>query len=60
VEHVRLTGAIYVELLALRAPIVKEVQFFEQKQKNREFEDELEVTLNFLRITTTFTIAPTT
>jgi hypothetical protein len=54
-----LIGTIYVEPLASHAPHVKETKFFEQEQKNRELEEELEVVFNFLKKTITSTIALT-
>ncbi len=45
----------YVEPLASRAPIVEETRIFEQEQRSRELEEELEVALNFLKRTITFT-----
>ncbi len=58
-EQVRLIGAIYVEPLALHAPIVKEIIFFEQEHKSRELEEELKTTFNFLKKTTITTTSPT-
>ncbi len=58
-KWVRLTRTLYVEPLASRAPTTKEVRIFEQEQKSRELEKELEAILNFSRRTTIFTIAPT-
>ncbi len=57
-EHVRLIGTIYVELLAPHAPRAEEIRIFEQKQINRELKKELKTTLNFLRKTTTCTTKP--
>jgi hypothetical protein len=59
VEQVKLIGAIYVELLVSRAPIIKETKFFEQEHKSRELKEELEAYFRFLRKTTTFIVAPT-
>ncbi len=50
-EHVWLTWTINVEPLASHAPIVEEIRIFEQEQRSRELEEELETTLNFLRRT---------
>jgi hypothetical protein len=58
-EQVRLIGAIYVEPLALHAPIVKEIILFEQEHKSRELEEELKTTFNFLKKTTITTTSPT-
>jgi hypothetical protein len=58
VEQVKLIGAIYVELLVSRAPIIEETNFFEQ-HKSRELKEELETYIHFLRKTTIFTVAPT-
>jgi hypothetical protein len=43
---------IYIESLALHAPIAEETRNFEQEQRNRELEEELEAAFNFLRRTT--------
>lgn len=53
-------GTIYVEPLASHAPHVEETRIFEQEQKSRELEEELEVVLNFLKktITSTITLTP--
>jgi hypothetical protein len=59
VEQVKLIGAIYVESLVSRAPIIEETNFFEQEHKSRELKEELKAYLCFLRKTTTFTVAPT-
>ncbi len=52
--------AIYVELLASHAPTVKETIIFEQKQRSRELEEELETKFDSLKKTTTSiaTLAP--
>jgi uncharacterized protein affecting Mg2+/Co2+ transport len=41
--------------LVSRAPTIKEIKFFEQKQRSRELEKELKATLIFKRKTTTST-----
>jgi hypothetical protein len=46
-KHVQLIGAIYVELFVSCAPIVEDFRIFEQEQKSKELEEELEVALNF-------------
>ncbi len=51
-------GEIYVEPLTSQAPTVEEIIIFEQEQTNRELEEELEATLNFLRKPTTSTTKP--
>ncbi len=50
---------IYVEFLASRTPTVEETKVFDQEQRSRELEEELEIALNFLRKTTTSTTKPT-
>jgi hypothetical protein len=50
---------IYVKLLTSCAPMAKEIRVFEQEQRSKELEEELEVALNFLRRPTTFTTKPT-
>jgi hypothetical protein len=47
VEEIRLTGGIYVKPLASHAPTTKGTRIFEQEQKSRKLEEELEATLNF-------------
>ncbi len=59
-EHVQLTKVIYVGPLVSRVPTTKDIWIFEQEQRSRELEEELEATQNFLRKTTTFTTKPTT
>jgi hypothetical protein len=59
VEHVWLTRAIHVESLASHTRTIEGTKVFEQEQRNRELEEEIEVTLNFLRRTITFTVKPT-
>ncbi len=44
---------IYVEPLVSCTPIAEAIKFFEQEHKSKELEEELEATLNFLRITIT-------
>ncbi len=57
-EQVRLIGAIYVEPLASHTPTTEEIKVFEQEQKSRELEEELETTLNFLKRTIISIIKP--
>jgi hypothetical protein len=41
-KQVRLTRAIYVELLASNTPTTEEINIFEQEQKSKKLEDKLE------------------
>jgi hypothetical protein len=59
VEYVQLTKVMYVESLVSSASTTEETKVFEQEQKSRELEEELEGALNFLRRTITFTSKPT-
>ncbi len=58
-EYVQLTQAINVEPLVSSASTTEETKVFEQEQRSRELEEELEEALNFLRRTTTSTSKPT-
>jgi hypothetical protein len=57
-KQVWLIGMIYVKLLASCAPTTKDIRIFEQEQRSRELEEELEATLNFLKKTTTSIVKP--
>jgi 5-bromo-4-chloroindolyl phosphate hydrolysis protein len=46
---------IYVKLLASCVTITEEIIMFEQEQRSKELEEELEATLNFLKKTITST-----
>ncbi len=50
-----LIRAIYVEPFASHAPTIEEIRIFEQIQRSRELEEELEASLNFLKKTIMFT-----
>jgi hypothetical protein len=56
-EHVQLIRVIYVDSFDSCTP-TKKKKTFEQKHRSRELEEELEVTLNFFKITIIFTIKP--
>jgi hypothetical protein len=58
-EYVQLTKAIYVKPLVSSASTIEETKVFEQEQRSRELEEELERALNFLRRTITSTSKPT-
>jgi hypothetical protein len=49
---------IYVSILASCAPTTEQTKVFEKEQINRELEEELEASLNFLRRTTTSIAKP--
>jgi hypothetical protein len=54
-KHVCLIGTICIEPIASCEPIEEVIKIFEEEAKSRELEEELEATLIFFRITTTFT-----
>ncbi len=54
-KQVQITGMIYVKLLASCVTITEEIIMFEQEQRSKELEEELEATLNFLKKTITST-----
>lgn len=58
-EQVQLIGAIYVKLFASHTCTIEETKVFEQEQRNRELEEEVEATLNFLSRTITSIVKPT-
>jgi hypothetical protein len=58
-EQVKLIGTIYVESLVSHALLIEETIIFEQKHKSRELKEELKAYPRFLRVTTTFRVAPT-
>ncbi len=58
IKHVRLTKVIYVEPFVSHTPIAKEIRVFEKEHRGRELEEELEVTLNFLKRTIIFITKP--
>jgi hypothetical protein len=57
-KQVCLTTEIYIKPLISHEPIIDHIIIFEQEQKNRELEKELETTFNFLRQTIISTTAP--
>jgi hypothetical protein len=59
VEYVQLTQAINVEPLVSSASTTEKTKVFEQEQRGRELEEELEEALDFLKRTTTSTSKPT-
>jgi hypothetical protein len=50
-QQVHLIEAIYIKPLASHEPTKEEIIIFEEEKKSRELEEELELTLNFLKRT---------